>query len=136
MSDLKLRPPKTVKHGTYIADFTLRGGLASVRNESRDGCDGYLAANSRGAVHAAAEGGRGVFHCRAAGAVEYLPAGAVHGRARRGPEIKVDAVHDPGADPGRYAAHGEPGLPLCGSVARGGVPDGIARRARGGSHWL
>src|SRR6266849_5671161 len=117
MSDLKVRPPKTVKHGTCIAGFTLRGGLASVSNESRDGCDGYLAANSRGAVHVAAEGGRGVFHCRAAGAVEHLSPRVVHRRTRRGPEIKVDAVHDPGADPGRYAAHGEPGLPVCGSVA-------------------
>ena len=82
-------------------------------------------------VHAAAESRRGGVDCRAAGALEHLSTGAVYRRARRRPEIKIDAVHDAAADSGRDVAAGGRAISVRGFVAGRRVSDGPARRARG-----
>src|SRR5215472_6708109 len=100
-----------------------------------DEADGHDAFHSGVVVHLAAEGGRGVVDCGLAGAVEYVSACVVYRGAGRGPETETDAVHDPTPDRRGNVAFSESGVSLRGSGARGRVPDGFARRARGGADW-
>src|SRR3974390_2458602 len=95
--------------------FTFHRGLASVNASP---CNhGHWRITSRNPLHPAAEGGRGILHCRIAGSLEHVSPRAVYGRARFGSEAEVDVVHDTGADRWCDTSPGQPRLPICGSFA-------------------